>query len=239
VKVASYNVLADGYIRRSFYPGTAPALLEPARRRAAVAAHVAALDADVVCLQEVEPAMQAAIAARLPGHAVEAEAKRGKPDAVATFVRRPIAARAALAFPDGTGHVALLVVVDHGGRRVGVANTHVKWDPPGAAVGLAQVEALLDWLAGFELDAAIVAGDFNAAPDSPHYARVRARGFGDAGDGATCNSSQVPKRIDFLFHSPALYASAAPLAPLAPDTPLPSETQPSDHLAVAADFSFA
>ncbi len=241
MRVASYNVLADAYIRTSYYPGTPPEVLRPERRRTAIAERVARLAADVVCLQEVEPATLAAIAARLPGYAVHAERKRDKPDAVAIVTRRPVRGRAVLAHDDGTGHVALLVAVEDEDRLVGIAAAHVKWDPPGAAVGLAQAEALLDAVAGFTPACAgwILAGDFNAGPDSPLYARARARGWRDAYEGTqafTCNSSRVPKRIDFLFHDPALVAEPEPLPPIAPDTALPSAVEPSDHLAIAAWF---
>jgi endonuclease/exonuclease/phosphatase family metal-dependent hydrolase len=236
MRVVSYNVLADGYVRRSYYPLTPPELLEPGRRRAALVRHILALGADILCLQEVEPATLAAL-----GGAPLVAQKRGKPDAVATLVGRPVAAHAVLEYPDATGHVALLVAVEDGGGLIGVANTHVKWDPPGAAVGVAQVERLCDAVDGFApaCDGWILAGDFNAGPDSALHAAVRARGYRDPFPDAacTCNSSQVPKRIDFLFHSPSLVAVAAPLPPLAPDTPLPSATEPSDHLAIAAELT--
>ena len=131
LRIASYNVLADSYIRRSFYPGTPPSRLDPSRRHPALAAHVAALGADVVCLQEVEPPVLEAIGASLPGYEVHHEPKRGKPDSVATLTRLPAKGRGSVVYADGTGHVALFVVVEHEGRRLGIANTHVKWDPTG------------------------------------------------------------------------------------------------------------
>ncbi len=52
--VATYNVLADAYIRRELYPNTSAAVLEPIARRRALLARLVELDADVFCLQEVE-----------------------------------------------------------------------------------------------------------------------------------------------------------------------------------------
>ncbi|MGA9828697.1 MAG: hypothetical protein WBQ57_10260, partial [Rhodanobacteraceae bacterium] len=52
--IASYNVLADAYVRPDWFPRTSPALLEPGARTAAIAERVAGLGVDIVCLQEVE-----------------------------------------------------------------------------------------------------------------------------------------------------------------------------------------
>ncbi len=240
ISVASYNVLADGYLRRAYYPLTPPEVLVPERRRAAIAEHVAGLDADVICLQEVEPEALAAIAARLPDREAHQAGKRGRRDAVAIVTRRPALAEQTLVFLDGTGHVALLVAVEEEGRRLGVACTHVKWDPPGARIGVDQAEELMRAVAKAApaCDGWILAGDFNAAPDSELVSRVLAQGWRDAYAGLpaahTCNSSQVPKRIDYLFHTASLVATPRPLPAIAPDTPLPSPQQPSDHLAIAA-----
>jgi endonuclease/exonuclease/phosphatase family metal-dependent hydrolase len=242
IRVASYNVLADGYIRRSYYPLTPPAILIPEARRARVAERVAGLAADVVCLQEVEPPMLGAIAATLAEHRAEHEGKRGKPDGVATLSRHPVLERHVVEASDGTGHVALLVVLDFDGHRLGIANSHVKWDPPGARVGVAQVEALLDAVAQLPCDGWILAGDYNADPQSPLAELVRGRGWRDAyanaGSAFTCNSSQVPKRIDFLFHDARLVAEPEPLPGIDSSTALPSAVEPSDHLPIVAGFRF-
>lgn len=52
--VATYNVLASAYIKPEWYAGVPAHLLDPAWRVPAVARSVAALDADLVCLQEVD-----------------------------------------------------------------------------------------------------------------------------------------------------------------------------------------
>jgi endonuclease/exonuclease/phosphatase family metal-dependent hydrolase len=147
-------------------------------------------------------------------------------------------------YADGTGHVALFVVVEHEGRFLGIANTHVKWDPPGASVGVAQADALLDAIAQFEPACAgwVVCGDFNAAPDSTLWRRVRGRGFCDSYEGlggSTCNANAVPKRIDFIFHTPSLAATPVALRAIASETALPSADEPSDHLAITAALGWA
>src|SRR4051794_3573434 len=88
--VATYNVLATAYLDRGTYQSP-PELLRPERRVPALARHVESLGADLLCLQEVEADVFAALASRLspagyPGHY---EPKgRGKPDGCATFFRQ-------------------------------------------------------------------------------------------------------------------------------------------------------
>jgi endonuclease/exonuclease/phosphatase family metal-dependent hydrolase len=209
-----------------------------------VAEHVERLGADVVCLQEVEEEMLAAIAARLPGHEVHHAPKRGRRDGVATLTRLPVRQRQVVTFLDGTGHVALLAALEDGDRLLGVASAHVKWDPPGARLGVYQARELVTAVERFSpaCDGWVLAGDFNAAPESELVEAMLARGWRDAyahdPGASTCNANQVPRRIDFLFHTASLVAVPEPIPAIAPETPLPSDEQPSDHLAIAARFDW-
>ena len=150
-----------------------------------------------------------------------------------------------MVYANGTGHVALLVVIEHQERLLGVANTHVKWGPPpGAPVSVAQAEALLDALERCEPACAgwVVCGDFNARPDSTLVGLVRARGLRDSYEGQeafTCNANAEAKRIDFIFHSASLSATPNPLPSITDETVLPSAEEPSDHLAIGAVLAWA
>jgi mRNA deadenylase 3'-5' endonuclease subunit Ccr4 len=53
-------VLADAYVRASYYPRSDPALLRRGARTQAIVDHLVRDPADVFCLQEVEPALIAA-----------------------------------------------------------------------------------------------------------------------------------------------------------------------------------
>jgi endonuclease/exonuclease/phosphatase family metal-dependent hydrolase len=82
-----------------------------------------------------------------------------------------------------------------------------------------------------------VCGDFNAQPGDPLVRAFAEAGLLDAYEGRhqpTCNANGKAKAIDFLFHSRALRAQPDRLPELDDRTPMPSETEPSDHLPIAA-----
>jgi len=55
---------------------------------------------------------------------------------------------------------------------------------------------------------------------------------------ATCNSNRNAKRVDYIFHSKSIASVALPIATIDDVTPLPSKSEPSDHLAITATLSF-
>ncbi|MDP6946981.1 MAG: endonuclease/exonuclease/phosphatase family protein, partial [Myxococcota bacterium] len=135
VSVLTYNILADAYLRPEYYAEVPPAVLEPDRRRRALLEVLAGADADVLCLQEVEPEVFDHLAGRLEplGYAGHYGQKgRGRPDGCATFVRVERFERhaaTALHYVDGagrggdSGHLALMVTLETGDLALGVANT--------------------------------------------------------------------------------------------------------------------
>jgi len=229
LRVATWNVLCDAYVEPEYFPHTPAAILDPDRRRAALLDRIRSLDVDILCLQEVDAGLAAAIrAVGLDGR--YAPKGGGKPDGCATVSRLPVRSERTLAYADGSGHVALFVELD----GVTVANTHLKWDPEGTR-GARQIAELLEG----RPERFIVCGDFNAEAASETVSLCLAAGLRDAcpAGGATSNANGRAKRIDYLFHSLDLRAAPALLPRIADDTPLPSESEPSDHLAVRATFT--
>jgi endonuclease/exonuclease/phosphatase family metal-dependent hydrolase len=237
--VVSWNVLASAYVRPEFYPHTPVPVLEPEGRSARVVERVVGLGAaaDVICLQEIEPATFAGVAGRLLGFEGSFAQKRGKPDGCAIFVRRSLGEPAfrELVYSDGTGHVAVAAVV--GG--VGFASTHLKWEAPEVPVelrlGRAELTELLDaWVAPEE--PWVVCGDLNANAASAvlevAFARGLHDGYASLPEAWTCNSNDRAKRIDFILHTPGFEARPSPLPAITDVTPLPSASEPSDHLAI-------
>lgn len=256
--VASYNILADAYICPEWYPATPPFVLDPSWRRPALVHHLTDLSTDVLCLQEVEPERFTACEAHLrplgySGH--YARKRNGRPDGCAIFIRESafsVQGAQTLYFADGsgttppTGYLALIVCLEHSTHALAVVNTHLKWDAPGTPLdaqrGYRQIRELLQARATLvpRCPSWIIVGDFNATADSPVVGALQSAGFVDAFQDQqtafTCNPNRRAKRIDYLFHTPDLRSKAIGLTRIDDHTPLPSREEPSDHLAVMADF---
>jgi CCR4-NOT transcription complex subunit 6 len=260
-KAATYNVLATAYLGKGDYSAVAPDLLEPERRVPALVRHVIGLGADLLCLQEVEADAFAALEEALGplGFAGCYEWKgRGKPDGCATFFRASVFAlrhRARLEYQDRekgpdshSGHVALLLALEHESRLLGVANTHLRWDRPRTRkndqVGHRQAVELLDACRHFEPPCAgwIVCGDFNRRPESEVVATFRQAGFEHTHAGRPHVRSAVTNGrtslIDYLFHTEQLRSRPIDPPAVSDATVLPAPDQPSDHLALLAEFDW-
>jgi endonuclease/exonuclease/phosphatase family metal-dependent hydrolase len=245
--LTTYNVLAPSYVNPDWYPGVPAAILAPAARLPALVRHVAATGSDVICLQEVEPALLGLLKDELEpdGYVCQFAWKGGdKPDGCATFTRAKTRARV-IRYADGrggrrSGHMALVVELEHEGRPLTIASTHVKWDAPGTRPeelwGLRQIAELLEATGG---GPRIICGDLNALPGSEVVRALEAAGLRDAwGESgpATAVANGRARKIDYIFHDASLAARPASLPALADGTPLPSAEEPSDHLAISAVF---
>jgi mRNA deadenylase 3'-5' endonuclease subunit Ccr4 len=259
--VATYNILASAYIKPEWYAGVSEHLLRSESRVPAVARHVAALDADILCLQEVEPEVFAALTTHLEplGYTGYYEQKgRGRPDGCATFFRtNAFALRLShrLEYRDReaganshSGHVALLLALEHDGQLLGIANTHVRWSAPNThrdeQVGYRQVVELLEACRRFEPPCRdwVVCGDFNYPPEAEAIGAMRDAGYGFAHAERPHLRSAVAngraKLIDYVFHTGGLRSRPLDPPPISDDTKLPSTDQPSDHLALVAHFDW-
>jgi len=253
IRIASYNVLADAYLKPAWYAHVDPAVLDRDWRWPALARRIAGLQADVVCLQEVEPACFAALSEgldRVGLIGVYAQKGQGRPDGCATFHRpvtlqlmeqRTLHYRDARDGEADSGHIALICVFDSVIGTLRIAGTHLRWAPddaaPQAHIGWRQVRALCD----SGIDAAnggwVICGDLNGISESAPLLELANVGFVDAYAGqpqATCNPNQRAKRIDYILHSRDLVSVVQPLTVIDDNTPLPSPSEPSDHLPVVA-----
>lgn len=207
--------------RRAFGP-TDPALLKKGARDAALIQRIRGFDADIVCLQEVEQHLFDALG--MPGKRVPKAGDR--PDGCATLLRIP-GAHDALHFPDGSGHLVLFTTTAFGT----IANTHIKWD---SKWGVGQAEAIVRALASRPRPW-IVCGDFNAELGSDVLAPFE-KDFDDVHPPSvrTCNSNGHAKKIDFILATREIALEPLPSTRVEDDTPLPSETEPSDHVPLGA-----
>jgi mRNA deadenylase 3'-5' endonuclease subunit Ccr4 len=256
--VATYNVLATSYIQYARYRRTPKMVLDPAWRVPALVQYVTTFAADVLCLQEVEMDVFAALNSRLnsAGYAGHYARKlAGKPDGCATFYRHPafeLIGTRVIAYADGTqetpdsGHIALVVLLRAAGRSVGVANTHLIWAPADAtATAQSSYRQALQLLNECQTmapspDGWLICGDFNATPGSEIIALYENAGFHYAHSGLasihTCKVNAEAKMIDYLFHSPELRAEPRNMFRVSHEAVLPSAEHPSDHLPVVARF---
>ncbi|HME63197.1 MAG TPA: endonuclease/exonuclease/phosphatase family protein [Candidatus Binatia bacterium] len=258
--LATYNVLANTYANRAWYRRTPSMVLNPAWRVPALVQHISALKTDVLCLQEVEPDVFATLRASLAAsrYNVQYARKSGDhPDGVAIFYHREkfeLVSASRFIFADGegdeadSGYIALITMFRASEGVIGVINTHLLWDPPGTSSesrrGYRQARQLLaEWekIAG-SANAWILAGDFNVTPDDALIGMIRRAGFDYAhcglADAATCNVHGEARMIDYIFYSHPLCCEPEAITPVHDLTVLPSADQPSDHVAVAARFTW-
>ncbi|MFV8751928.1 endonuclease/exonuclease/phosphatase family protein [Nannocystaceae bacterium ST9] len=252
---ATYNVLANAYVRPDRYRGCPPGSLEPGPRRRLLLDRIAALDVDLLCLQEVEPDAHEAIAARLgSAYAGVYAQRRARPDGASLFVRRSclsLERHEVLHYrthAERDDQLALLGQLRLGDRRLLVASTHLQWcadtTPPDQHLGRGQMIELLDHLAREGSGATwILAGDLNAVSQSSVVEVALARGLVLGAKTQrpwdTCNANGRPRKLDYLLVSAGqLDARPGVLPTLRRDTPMPSSSEPSDHLPLRIDFRF-
>lgn len=251
IVIATYNVLADAYIKPEFYPHVDPLLLAKEVRYPRIAKRIAELrTADVICLQEVDYELFALVDSRLRKLGYQgrwAHKGRGRPDGCTTFIHKSwkTAETRILVFQDEhidgeqSGHVALINVIKKDGTTLTVANTHLKWDPPGTPperqYGLAQASELLRQL-GEQRFRAIICGDLNAEKESDTIQELLRFRFVDAHDSsvATANPSGKAKKIDYILCHQIFRPHPFPTTIVDDQTLLPSSTEPSDHILLAA-----
>jgi endonuclease/exonuclease/phosphatase family metal-dependent hydrolase len=245
--VASWNVLADAYIRPDLYSGCSPEAIDPAVRFGRLLEHIGKMDADVLCLQEVEEEFSQRVALALPAKHCFAKKGGSRKDGCEIRFRAPVAPGPwdSFRYADGSGHVAIVAIVPLVPGGVAVATSHLKWDAPGTdpakRFGLRQADELIaamrERAAGMPW---IACGDFNVTADDEVLKRFADAGFRDAyaamPQASTCIANGRARRIDFMLYTAGLMATPRPL-PLLPDhAVLPSKDMPSDHLPIAATF---
>src|SRR5688572_22313484 len=167
----TYNILADAHIYADRYPRCTKDALDPVKRRALLLDTIAGFDADVYCLQEVEPQAFAAIRARLgSAHFGQLELRRQKPEGAAIFVRRSaleVVSIESVHFR-ADAQMAMLAHLKSADKSITVASTHLRWQSPETPVeehvGRRQLLELLEKCrAGVPW---IIGGDLNSLSES-------------------------------------------------------------------------
>lgn len=250
----TYNVLAQSYVRADRYPLSSREALDPARRRALLLDRIEALDADLLCLQELEPAVHDELRGRLQATHHAAYVKRGdRPDGLAVFARNsllPWLGHGELHFQahrPGYDDVALIVRLTLDDQLLLVACTHLAWQPrstpPAEHLGYRQMLELVRHR-DTEAPAAtwIFAGDFNATSPSIVLAAALEQGMDEScrnqRPSDTCAINGRLRKLDYLlFSAGRLRPHPGVLPALSADAAMPSLTEPSDHLPLRVGFA--
>ena len=225
-----------------------------AERQSLIYADMAALQPDVLALQEVVYVLQQdrLIGAAGEGRYESVRGWAGRPEyGNALLVRSPLVA----AEPDrtelGRNRSALRgVVALPDGARVVVAVTHLHHLGPDEAERDEQARLLIDWLGQAPAhDGLVVMGDFNADPLEPTYGRMTGAGFRSAyleANGAEpavtwpsdiqapgIDTDGVPECLDYIWVRGAIRVDDCRLVFDRPAVDDPT-LYPSDHLGLSA-----
>lgn len=260
--VATYNLLADSYIDYAKdYTDVDPAVLNPRHRWPRLIKRVRELDADVLCLQEVEPGFFAELEQALLSagyiHRWRARAPC-KPAGCALFLKSSLVLEkscsqhfeAGQVLKDKATHIAQHAVIDCvGGYKLLLVNTHLPPDKPEKPIeerfGGKQAEELLTFLRerreafGYP---SIICGDLNATPESDVVKRFLDAEYHELHDRHAPTYGRGrggPRKLDHIFHSEGLRAEAFPTPTMNLERVPPNETEPSDHLPLVARFTFS
>ncbi len=259
LRVVTWNILAQSFVQPKRYPKTPPEVLEADTRIPKILGRLKEINADVYCLQEVEPGMAENIQTSLGGSDVflmHYAQRHGHADGCALYVRRSAAEVSHLAvmrYAAGRGQSDRLAVAgalrlkngDH--KRFGIASTHLDWQrdqtPPEQHLGRLQ---LVEFFEGYRAlvpgcDAWLIAGDFNATSQSCVLTEAQRQGWYLGAKTQrpwdTTNINGRCRKIDYILYStPELTPAPEPLAPLSKHQLLPTLQEPSDHLPLVIGF---
>ena len=225
-----------------------------AERQGLLFADMAALQPDLLGLQEVVYVLQQdrLIGAAGEGHYSAIRGWAGRPEyGNSLLAKAPLEGtdhdRLELSF-GRSAHRARFVLP--GGARVLMAVTHLHHPPDAAGERDEQAGALLAWLDDApKADGLILAGDFNADPQEPAYARITAAGFQSAHLVANgrepvytwpsgiqapgMDTDGDPDCLDYIWVRGAIRVADCRLVFDRPD-PTDPTLYPTDHLGLAA-----
>ncbi|EOD07442.1 hypothetical protein EMIHUDRAFT_218359 [Emiliania huxleyi CCMP1516] len=222
LSVVSWNILAPTFAPPSRYPWVAPATLAWPKREAAIVATLGRLDADVVCLQEVEVALWDGLLRRFTSlgySGVLQETQRQHPIANAVLFRRA-ALRCTQTESRSRALIAVLESLDaaDSAAPLHVASVHLEAGAEKASQRFFQLRSLLRRLTLLQQRDEKAHATRRAPPPPALRLATLPR---SAGAERTTGGSSA-------------YGESVPLAGSPQPKAMPSETHPSDHLPVGA-----
>ncbi|MBI3317630.1 MAG: endonuclease/exonuclease/phosphatase family protein [Candidatus Omnitrophica bacterium] len=219
----------------------------PEHRRKVLLKALRALEAEILCLQEVtDPSLLDELSYPTRHHAPES--------GLAVLSRFPSSAHRLLTYRAASplelhGRQALLVELKVESAPLWVVNTHLSWRKEEEAVRTAQAEELLREIRSLE-GIVLLGGDFNAEAQRPSVLKILEGGFSDlfarlnpGNPGITWDNGNPfiqshlvrfpDRRIDYLFISEESFRRISPVrCEVALRGADPDGTHPSDHYGV-------
>lgn len=253
LNLVSYNILANSYVKPQWFSKADKDILDWEVRKEFLYQKIINFHADVLCLQEVEPAVYAELNEILAGqgYSGDYQKKSGKPEGCATFVKtqHEFLGSEVIYYHQNTartsGHLALVTCLGWQGKIIKIMNTHIKWDKSSPDtyehIGYHEVLELLAYAQTNQGLGLIICGDFNAQANSDLIQEIIRHDFVDvyaAEPKFTSNSNQKAKRIDYIFVNKYLDVRAESIVDIDDQTILPTKNEPSDHLAIRARICF-
>jgi len=240
LRVVTWNVLADAYLRPDWFPNLPERSFRPGARADQVVEAISRIGADVVALQEAEPELVRRLEDAGIGMVLWCKKGLDRPDGCAMVVRDPWlvdnVTRIDYRAPRN-GHVAQVVHVRSGPTTIVVANTHLKGDdhhPPAVRISAIEAEELVGALSG----PAIVLADTNDLPGGPARLVFQDAGFTEVqttGPTSLFDATR-PRAIDIVA---IRGGTGTPLQVTRHQASgIPSAAFPSDHLPIGAACRF-
>jgi nocturnin len=256
VTITSNNILANSYVKPEWFTRSEPKYLDWDFRKRLLADKLIESQSEIICLQEVEPQAYDFLEKSLDSHKYKGiyQSKQKKPDGCACFYRNDRLNLAGVNThyyndkangEDNSGHLALIIKFKFDIGIVGIINTHLKWDKnkENNQIGLIQIRELMESYINVDKDVYgwIICGDLNSLPDSPVIKELTSNNFIDIYASKAQNTSNAnfkAKRVDYIFCSKEINGTPKEIREIDNITPLPSEKEPSDHLAITATLLF-
>ena len=260
IRILSYNILANIYIKPEYYPGADHSFLEWHIRKKYLFDYILKFKADIICLQEYEDLELKAWFTQYGYQSIIYIDQNHSKVGLAIFY---LADKLELVSAEKTKladsqQAAIIAKFNNGHKEFIIINTKIRWVPQEIQkttyAGYQQIKwLLLSKLPMFVKDSnsiaptaghdttgeIIICGDFNADHHGSIYQLFMQHNLQDIfrdNPYNTVKANNQANRVDFCFASSNLKYLAVNITGLNNQDIVPSATIPSDHLPLIVDF---
>lgn len=261
LNIVTWNTLADRFCGKdqNFTKLSSQDVLDWKKRKNLITSTLLEMNADIVCLQEVDKFDELNVVMKQHGYEgifrpkqiAKEELKDGQDvDGCCIFFKmsKYILYEHRIFFYKSQSQIALFATFGNKmtGKSFIIVTTHLKSKPGYEDIRLAEVEQLLHdkWIGHNNINTSFIVGDFNDVPYSPCHSKV-VQLYNDAYFGVdqhftTCKTREttIKRTIDYIFYKKSKAKLIAILkAPTdVPKYGYPNEKMPSDHIPLMATF---